>query len=257
VLLANQLVADGQTSAAAGLLDRILQSRGNSRDVILSALEARADVAVRLKQDAVAVEAFRRAIVIQSGYRPPEEAGAKVLDAFRKAQSALQGTPPMRVTHVPIAQINKHEPMKVGVTIASDPLQMIERVEVRYRLEGGGVFTPSSVTVSPGTKNVTVEVPASFVARLRGNTKIEYYVVAQDALESTYASLGTKEQPYIAVVTPDAGEIGVGMPQKPVYKRGWFWGTLVTVAAAVGAGIGLGVYFGTLNNPPTINFTSR
>src|SRR5204862_1438036 len=37
--------------------------------------------------------------------------------------------------------------------------------------------------------------------------------------------------------------------RRPVYKKGWFWGVVVTSAVVVGVGVGLGVAFGARRDP--------
>ncbi len=41
--------------------------------------------------------------------------------------------------------------------------------------------------------------------------------------------------------------------QKPIWKKGWFWGIVAGAAVVVGVGIGVGVYFGT-RSPTVMHF---
>jgi hypothetical protein len=51
------------------------------------------------------------------------------------------------------------------------------------------------------------------------------------------------------LVLPKDEPIAQSAPRTPVYKKGWFWGVMVVVVAAVGTGVGLGAYYGTRPAP--------
>jgi hypothetical protein len=45
-------------------------------------------------------------------------------------------------------------------------------------------------------------------------------------------------------------------PKKPLAKRGWFWGVVAGSIVVVGAGVALGVVFGTSAQPPAVTLGS-
>jgi tetratricopeptide (TPR) repeat protein len=58
---------------------------------------------------------------------------------------------------------------------------------------------------------------------------IEYYLIALDDSGASVAKAGSLARPWLIDVTP---------VKKPVYKRGWFWGVLVTSVVVAGAAVG-------------------
>ena len=59
----------------------------------------------------------------------------------------------------------------------------------------------------------------------------------------------------IDLTLPKEELIAAAPEKKPVYKEGWFWGVMVAVVAVVGAGVGVGAYYGTRPASPTFNTT--
>jgi hypothetical protein len=72
---------------------------------------------------------------------------------------------------------------------------------------------------------------------------VDYYAVALDSAGVAVARAGSLDRPF----TVEVAEVA----RRPVYKKGWFWGVLVGVAAAAGAAVGLGLWLGTSVNPST------
>ncbi len=260
LFLADQLVAENSLKDAALVLDRVLASRGNSREVMAAAFQKRALVAGSLAQAGakderdVAVEAFKRALVIDPGFILPEGIEKATTTAFEAAQKALANTKPLMLAHVPPGDVPKNRAVKIPFKLESDPLSQVEQVSVFYRRSGGGAFFGAH---APATARA-VEIPATFLTGMRGGTKIDYYVAALDGQENELYTLGSAKEPFVVAVATDPSDFLVvrsGPPEKPVYKRWWVW-TVVALVAAGGAGAGVGIYYGTrgsVNNPPSLS----
>jgi hypothetical protein len=137
------------------------------------------------------------------------------------------------------------------VTIESDPLAHVTELVVHYRQAGQGAY---SIGRGPASASV-VEVPAAFLAGLKGGTRVEYYIEALDGLEGELVALGSPREPFVfAVAGAPLGETapGPGPSGSAWYKKWWVW----TVAGAVVAGAATGAYFGTRTapyNPPGVH----
>jgi hypothetical protein len=72
----------------------------------------------------------------------------------------------------------------------------------------------------------------------------------EERIRELSIEVGPQAPPTDAQITPTVPPPGlldatlvapVPRPHKPLYKKGWFWGTMATIAVAVGVGVGLGV----------------
>jgi tetratricopeptide (TPR) repeat protein len=262
VFLADQLMAENSLKDAALVLDRVLGSRDNPREVMVGAFQKRGLVGGGLAQQGVkgeqetAVEAFKRALVLDPGFVLPEGVEKATTQAFEAAQKALAGTRPLAMTHVPPGDVPKNKAVRIRFGVESDPLEQVEEVAVLYRRSGGGAF----FSVRAQRKAGAVEIPATFLTGMRGGTKIDYYVAGLDGAANELVTLGSAKEPFVIAVATDPSEVLVvhdnGPPAKPTYKKWWVW-TVVAVAAAAGAGAGVGLYYGlrpNVNNPPAVSF---
>lgn len=240
--VAEQLVAEGALKDALLVLDRVLQTRQNQRDVILAALVKRGVVAGNLGQEALATESFKGALALDPGLVLPDGSGPATTAAYAAARKYWQGKRPLTVTHVPPGTVAGDRAARLVVGVESDPLGMVKQLAVRYRLAGQGAF--SSATAPAGA--AAVEIPSTFLAGLAGGTRVEYYVVALDAAEGELADVASAKEPFVLTVAGQ-GVGGSGPRGAPFvwYRKWWIW----TIAAAIVAGVGLGAYFGTREAP--------
>ena len=241
--VAEQLVADGALKDALLVLDRVLQSRENPRDVILAALVKRGVVAGNLGQEALATESFKGALALDPGLLLPDGSGPATTAAYAAAKRFWQGKRPLTVTHVPPGTIAGSRAARLVVTIESDPLAMVKQVAVRYRLAGQGAFSSAAAPGGAGA----VEIPSTFLSGLAPATRVEYYVVALDATDGELAFVASAKEPFVVTVAGEAGVGGAGSrgAGTPWYRKWWVW----TLVVAVLAGAGLGAYFGTRGSP--------
>ena len=66
------------------------------------------------------------------------------------------------------------------------------------------------------------------------------------------SSCGPRQQAQ-GPAAPPPPTVSVAHPaEKPVYKKGWFWGVTVGAVVVVAAGVTLGVIYGTRDNTPIL-----
>jgi hypothetical protein len=238
LFIADQLIAEGDLKTAATVIDRVLAASGNPRDVVIEGNEKRALVAGSLGERERAIECFKIALTLDPSFAVPDGAAAATVESYRAAKSALGGTHPLAISHVPVAQVQRSRALDLQVTVDSDPLHIIDGFVVRYRA-GSGAFSSTRAGV-----RTPLSIPASFMQALSGGTRVEYVVAAVDERDGELAVLGSEKEPFVALVRPEAGELTAvaGAPRKPWYKKGWVWGVLVGTAAVV-AGAGVGIYY--------------
>jgi tetratricopeptide (TPR) repeat protein len=74
-----------------------------------------------------------------------------------------------------------------------------------------------------------------------------------EKLEGSIAAQKTKPPPHVDVGAPASAATGDARPvrDKPVYRRGWFWGVMAGVVALAAVGVGLGVGLGSQTEYPS------
>ncbi|HEX8950550.1 MAG TPA: hypothetical protein VF945_01835 [Polyangia bacterium] len=162
-----------------------------------------------------------------------EEAKA---EAATSAHALAPALPSVAPTIEPAAP---HEGRPVGVHVVY-PGGVARKMTVYFRKSGDARFSRAMVDAAPsGTFDATV--PGLAVQA----PSLEYHVVLLDDAGASVAAAGSLGQPL---------SVGVARAQKPVYKRGWFWGVLggVAAAGAIAAGLALGLPRGS-SAPVTVN----
>jgi tetratricopeptide (TPR) repeat protein len=245
--VADQLISEGAFGDAATVLDRVLASRGNGRDLIVAAYGKRGVVAAQLGQKEMAQEAFKRALSLDPGYPAPSDVGAA--QAYREAHDFIVQKRPLAIAHVPPGDIPVGHSAHVKVTVESDPMQMIDQLAVFYRVAGGGAYSQSRVKKDAGE----IDIPAAFLAGMSGGTRVEYYVAGLDRFDGELVTLGSAREPFVFQLggTTHDENGGAIAAESPFYRKWWFW----AIVGGVAVGGGTGAYFaarGSPNNPPPV-----
>ncbi len=210
---------NGQASLAS--LVSAQRARGNSRVVLVQIYRLRGQAAMMAGLEGKAVEAFKRYLALE-----PAADGTGLSDAsqpaFAQAKEYWSNREPLAVEHLPPGTVAPEKKVTVPVRIASDPLQMIERREVKYRREG----TKNWTTLAMRNETLEVELPANPMPAEGNAYKMQYFITAIDVDTAELNSLGTAEAPLAFLVSKDA----IVRPP-PIYKRWWFWAGAGAVVA--------------------------
>jgi tetratricopeptide (TPR) repeat protein len=246
ITVADQLIAENAFADAAAVLDRVLASSGNPREVVVAAYGKRAQVAAALGQKDMALEAFKRTLSLDPGYPAPSDAAAQ--QAFAGAREYLSSKRPLAITHVPPGDIPAGHTAHVQVTVDSDPMQMIDELAVFYRVAGGGAYSQSRVKKDTHE----IDIPAAFLSGLPAGTRVEYYVAAVDRFGGELATQGSSREPFVFQLGSLERQNGeTPTAEAPIYRKWWFW----ALVGGVAVGGGTGAYFaarGSPNNPPPV-----
>jgi tetratricopeptide (TPR) repeat protein len=221
----------GRIDDATAQLDQYERHPGNERAGVARAWVLRAGIALAKKDQAAATNAYAHALELDHSITPPTEAKANL--AFMKAGEMLGESQPLTVEHTPPASIKAGQPVELVFTPKWDQLHEVASLRIGYRLAGGKAF--SMFSAQPGK----VALPRPFTLAIPPGARVEYYAEALDAHDAVLEHVGTEAAPFAIQVQEKA---------KPsIAKKGWFWATMVGVAAVAATGIALGV---TLSQPP-------
>jgi tetratricopeptide (TPR) repeat protein len=203
-----------------------------------------------LNQPEETITAFENLLRVDERFEPDRTIAPRARALFEKARARLAtgksagGSAPATmptlsptVTPVPATE---GQPVEVRVRYPGGAAQ---KIDVFYRTRGQARF---SELVAPldGRGGAALTVPGMSVRA----PALEYYLLALDDTGASVARAGSLAQPL---------PIDVLVRRKPVYKRGWFWGTIAAVLVA-GAGAATIFYFTrpqiTSTTPGTVTF---
>jgi hypothetical protein len=157
-----------------------------------------------------------------------EKARARVATGKGGAAAMGPAIPPLYPTVTP-GPVKEGQPIEVQVRYHG-----AKKVDLFFRTRGQTRFSELSAPLDPKA-GARLTVPGMSVHA----PALEYYLLALDSTGASLARAGSLGQPV---------PIEVLARKKPVYTRGWFWGTITGILVA-GAGAATIVYF----TRPTIN----
>jgi hypothetical protein len=175
---------------------------------------------------------FESLLRVDPSYQPDRTISPRVRKVFEdaKAHVATEGTPTDAEHRMPSVQpVITPKVLKAGkpVTFAlTYPGGVAQKLELFYRTRGQLRFSRVEVAGKQGVFEVTI--PGLQV----GGPALEWYLVLLDDGGLAIANAGSLGQP-----------LGLDVLSRPVpvYKKGWFWGVVVGVAAAGALAAGLAV----------------
>lgn len=232
----SQVAASNYVEAQA-LLDVAYASGENGPEQLAEVWRLRGIIAGALEDTASATDAFRRCLALSPGVELPPGTSPKIARPFQAAQALAPTTPPLA-----ISKITTDAPPTLVVIVDADPMQMIDRIRVRMKIDAG--------------KESSFERPLAGQARLSialpAGGRFDIQVSALDAKGNRLADLGTADVPIVVVAKPPSAPVArVGVRRtdaaipapprrsRPLYARWWLWGGASVVVAATAGYFGL------------------
>ncbi len=232
---ARRLYSTGDATGALAALTAAEGTAGNPRIVLLQLYRLRGQAAVLAGQEEQAVDAFKRYLAIE-----PAADGTGLRDeartAFDRAREFWKSKTPLKLDHLAPGKVPPGKPVTIPVKIASDPLGMIVKRELRFRKKGAKKWD----TIPLARAKAQAKLPVMGPPLVGKEYPMEYYIVALDSNGGVLDTIGTPSAPLGFLVTEDA----IIRPP-PIYKRWWFWaatgavvaGTVATIAIVTNDGL--------------------
>jgi tetratricopeptide (TPR) repeat protein len=235
VALAEKLLAEADPEDAMRLADRRLSEPGLSRDELVRALETAGRARARAGETAQATEVFARALSVDPLVPLGADGGPDAAAAYAAARDRVRRDGPFHLEPAPPSPASAGQPATVRIR-AHDPLKLLSSFQIYARLPGG-VWS----SLEEGARGGETALGLPEVGHPIGH-RVEWYAVALDANRATLGEIGTPGTPLAITIE--------GPAPKRWYRRPWVWATLAIGAAAAGAAVGLGVYYGERTSPP-------
>jgi hypothetical protein len=216
---------------ARATLDKTLQAGGNKPADLAEIYRLTGIVNAALGDAKAAKEAFQKCLALAPQSTLPSGTSPKIGKPFAAAQDFLKGKPALE-----LKTSTTNEPPTVTIEVASDPLQMIVKLQAVVVVDG----KPEQQIDQPVAPSVKIDLPKGKRLDLRVN--------ALDDKGNHLFEVGTKDVP-VVIVGKVEPEVVVKKPpppkpkpkpfqDRPLYLKWWLYGGL---AIAFG---GAGAYFG-------------
>ena len=233
---AKQQVASSEYLKARASLDEAYASGSHNREELAEIWRLRGIVAGALGDAKAATAAFERCLALDPKAELPPGTSPKIMRPFDAAKVTFETNEPLAIT-----QRTRANPPAVTVGIESDPLEMIARIEVVVRIDGGRDEKTLDAKYA-GQDEIELALPPG--------ERLDLRVIARDEKGNRLAQLGTAEVPIVIVGKPIVERRPLPRDDKvtppppkpararPLYAKWWLWGSGAVVVA------GAATYFG-------------
>jgi len=228
--------------------DRVLKSPDSGPHELVAAYRIKGLSLSALGKTNRSLAAFRRLLAIDPDFRLSEDVSPKLAAPFYQAVAMQRTQKGLTLGHQPPLPPAALAGATLKITLKSDPLHMVKRIELRFSTDLDGKERKMVARIKK-PRTVLMKLPAGLVAG-----EISYYFKVTNRHGGTLAYVGTKQKPFVLTVekveppprvvlapvpppepTPPAVEPLLQKEEEPAapwYKTWWFW-TAAGVATAM------------------------
>lgn len=204
-----------------------------------------------LGQNRKAREAYGRLLMIDPEHRLPDYVAPRMGKALKEARAEHSKSGYIRASDVAPASVTRGDPLTVEVRLENDPLGMVARVRVSYRLKGRTDLHQTEVPAGPQAR---IALDATILGDPQTG-EVEYWCTLLDRNGSELGFVGSADAPsHISITPPPPAPVILAPPpssslmtattapvvavdEPPVYKRWWFWTATGAVVVGIAAGV--------------------
>ena len=231
--------------------DRVLKSPASGPHELVAAYRIKGLSLSALGKTNRSLAAFRKLLAVDPDFRLSDDLSPKLAAPFYQAVAMLRTQKALALEHTPPSPPAALAGATLKVTLKSDPLRMVKKVELRFSTNQDDKERKMVARIKK-PRAVAMKLPAGLVAG-----EIRYYFKATNRYGGTLAYVGTKQKPYVLAVEeveppprvvlspvppPEPKSPAVEPPSRmeeepvaPWYKTWWFW-TAAGVATAMVVG---------------------
>jgi tetratricopeptide (TPR) repeat protein len=169
-------------------VDKALRSGTNGPADMAELYLLSGEVEASLGEDDAAIDAFKKALVIDAGAELREGLSPKIREPFSKARRAMKGKKPLAIQH----RIIKQDPATIAILVQSDPFGMIIGGKLVYKNADGAERSIARM----GKERVDLRLP-------KGASK--FVVAALDEHGNRLIELGSASEPLTLDIEGGAG----------------------------------------------------
>jgi tetratricopeptide (TPR) repeat protein len=228
-----KLFVSGKGPEALERLDKLLEAGSHPQGMVEDIFRLEGEIAADIGQPASAEEAFKKLLALAPGFVVSPKASALVRTAFANSTAYWKGKAALHISHGAPPPAVPDRPLSIPVSVDQDPMLMVARVTVHYRVAGQGSFATVTRT-GPGD----LLIPGPALPTTPNGYRVEYYIEAADRFGNVLATIGGERVPLSFPVISQAEVERQAEAAKPWYKRPWIWALVVVgVGGATTAGV--------------------
>jgi tetratricopeptide (TPR) repeat protein len=251
--------------------DRVLMSPASGPHELVAAYRIKGLSLSALGKANRSLAAFRKLLAIDPAFRLSDDISPKLAAPFYQAVAMLRTQKALALEHHPPRPPAALAGSTLKITLKSDPLRMVRRVELRFSSDLDGKERKMVARIKKA-KTVAMKLPAGFTAG-----EIRYYFKATSKYGATLAYVGTKQEPFVLAAAkveaparlvlapaptltqkpvPPPGSVPPAEPPShkemepaPWYKTWWFWTAAGVATAMIVGGVILATDSGVTLGP--------
>jgi hypothetical protein len=204
-----ELTLEMKYPEALKLANRALKSSSSGPGDLAKAYEIQGMCLASLGKTKAAVQSFRRLLAIDPGFRFGENISPKIAEPFDQALKEAKDQKQISVTHTAPAEEVPVGKLKLRASLEADPLAMVKKIRMRYRVDGGRKKRKTKRIKGPGTAVM------KFSKKLKAR-EIRYWFEAINRHGGVLARAGSESEPFAVKILPPKPPV---VAVSPVVKK--------------------------------------
>ena len=249
---AERFLEEMEYRRALKMADKLLAAGGRGPTELVQAYRIRGLCLAGLGKAEESMQAFRRLLAIDPGFRLSTDVSPRLAGGFYQAVAYAKNQKPITLVHRP-PETGVGEPLAaVSVSLQADPLGMVKLIRLVYAPDGGADQVSEQTVAGLG------EVSLRLLEGPTGSGQVAYFIEALDEKGSVLKRVGSLEDrlrwqrakpeatpvvarqdlspPAPAAPPVEQEEPGQDEEETVWYKTPWFWATVGLVVAGAAAG---------------------
>ena len=194
---------------ALKLANQALKSAASGPGELAKAYEIQGMCLASLGKTKAAVQSFRRLLAIDPGFRFGENISPKIAEPFDQALKEAKDQKQISLAHTALAEEVPAGKLMLQASLEADPLTMVKKIRMRYRVDGGKKKRKTKRIKGPG------KVTMRFSKKLKAK-EIRYWFEAINRHGGVLARAGTEKEPFTVKIQPPKPPV---VAVSPVVKK--------------------------------------
>lgn len=204
-----ELTLEMKYPEALKLANQSLKSPSSGPQELAKAYEIQGMCLASLGKTKAAVQSFRRLLAIDPGFRFGENISPKIAEPFDQALKESKDQKKLSLTHTAPAEEVPVGKLELTASLEADPLAMVKKIRMRYRVDGGKQKLKTRRIKSPGAAVM------KFSRKLKAK-EIRYWFEAVNRHGGVLARAGSESESFAVKIQPPKPPV---VAVSPVVKK--------------------------------------